>query len=176
MKKANVMILGAVMSGSLTANLVGAIAAGVGSDSSFLVLESPNVGLRTYEVFYDFDPASPLGTDDLLTIVDGADALISFTFGGAPENQFLTGIIFNGVAENSDFSDSNAILFWAQWVAGGEAGFDNETFEADPQPRDGDDLVFRRWCFRSLPHRGTRCERCPGLQRWLYSSQHRSHP
>ena len=117
MKLAKGLWIGSVVSSCLVWQAAGAIVVGTGADSSFLVVESPNVGMRTYEVFFDFEAANPLGTDDLLALVDSADALISFAFGGSPDNQFLSSVSFGGSSEAFDGTN-----FWAQWVAGGQAG------------------------------------------------------
>ena len=143
MKKNNGAILGALMFGALTSNLVAVMVVGAGSESSFLILESPNVGLRTYEVFYDVEEGSLLGSDDLLTIVDGADALISLALGGDPGNRFLNAVTFNDVTETFDGSN-----FWTQWAAGGEGGgffdYENLVFVPVPEP-----LPSGSWTFGS---------------------------
>lgn len=94
---------------------------GMGSDSSFVILESPNVGLRTYEVFYDFDASNPIGTDDLLITIGSEDPAIVFNLMGDSSNPFLESIDFNGTTEGGPFAAGAP--FWGIWVAGGETGF-----------------------------------------------------
>ncbi len=105
---------------------------GMGSDSSFVILESPNVGLRTYEVFYDFDASNPLGTDDLLITIGSEDPTIMFNLMGDPANPSLESIEFNGVTEGGPFA--LGAPFWGLWVAGGQNGFDPDDFSPAPVP------------------------------------------
>lgn len=109
------------------------IMVGSGSHSSTVVIESPNLGQNVYEVFYDHDPGNPLDGYDLLAAIDAFDDSLTMDFinYGSVEapNFFLNAITSSGTTETStgapDFSP-----YWAQWVAGGEAGFSS----VDPVP------------------------------------------
>ena len=117
-------LLGALFLGKVVtataATTMDFIEVGTGSDSSFLIIDSPNIDERTYEVFYDFDSANPLGADDLLSIIGSEDSSIMFELGnfGDPTNQFLNSITFDGVTEAGGDN-----IGWIQWSAGGGAGF-----------------------------------------------------
>ncbi|MEM6911273.1 MAG: hypothetical protein AAF555_06780 [Verrucomicrobiota bacterium] len=100
-----------------------AIAVGSGPDSSFFLIESPNVGQRLYEVSYTHDSENPFDGfflfESLLNADPELDAIVNnFGTEEAP-NIFLDTITFNSVSESNDFSSG---LFWAHWVAGGQVG------------------------------------------------------
>lgn len=101
------------------------IQVGSGPDTSYLTLESPNLGLRQYAVNYSYDPVdNPLGGAGLLRIIEAEDPAVSFTINdfGSPEqpNEFFNSVTFNGVSETNDFSPGGATFH--HWVSGGEAG------------------------------------------------------
>src|SRR5690606_30011783 len=50
------------------------IIVGSGPDVSYYVLESPNIGSRTYEVYYTYDAFAPLDGWALLQIVNSGDS------------------------------------------------------------------------------------------------------
>ena len=112
-------------------SLVGAaeaatIVLGSGSDSAFYVLESPNIGTRTYEIRFTHNEADPLDGWDLLQVVDSYESDLSvqaFNFGSeeAP-NWFVNAITWMGITETSN-SDAPYVPSWTQWVSGGAAGF-----------------------------------------------------
>ena len=114
---------------------------GTGEDSSFLVVETPELGTLGFEVFYDFDPLVPIGTTDLLEIIAGGQPLFSFTVNnafGTPEqaNAFLTSVTFDGVTVtpppfDGTFTDES--LRFIILGAGGQTGL-AANFSPDPQP------------------------------------------
>ncbi|MCW1911950.1 hypothetical protein OJ996_00085 [Luteolibacter sp. GHJ8] len=102
------------------------IVLGSGSDSAFYVLESPNIGTRTYEIRFTHNEADPLDGWDLLQVVDSYESDLSvqaFNFGSeeAP-NWFVNAITWMGITETSN-SDEPYVPSWTQWVSGGEAGW-----------------------------------------------------
>ena len=122
---------------------------GTGADSSFLVLETPQLGILGFEVFYDFDPSTPLGTTDLLRIIEGSEPLFSFDASNFPPdslpeqpNEFLDSVTFGSVteAQPSDFS-----AFFSFFGAGGQTGTVQNAsgdFVPDPQPISSDSFSF----------------------------------
>ena len=102
------------------------IEVGSGPLSSNLVLESPNIGTRTYVINYGTGPSAPVDTYDLFTAVLAAESQLTATilnFGTASEpNFFITGLTWNGVTETNTATDPFTPS-WVQWVSGGEAGF-----------------------------------------------------
>ena len=148
MKNKNTFLLVGVVSGVAmiqSASAVSLTPVGTGADSSFLIFETPQVGILSFEVFYDFDPLAPIGTTDLLQIL--ADNESSFTFdvtnngNQAQPNEFLNSFTFNGITEAQpmDFS-----VFFGFFGAGGQTGVEfpvdtdgNFNFSdplPDPQP------------------------------------------
>ena len=126
MKNKNTCLLVAVVSGMVTLQSAPAAtltSAGMGGDSSFLVLETPLLGVLEFEVFYDFDPSVPIGTTDLLRIIADSNSLfmVDFSeFGSAEQpNEFLNSVTFDGVteAQPADFS-----AFFGFFGAGGQTG------------------------------------------------------
>lgn len=97
-----------------------------GSQSSFLYLESPQLGQRLYEIRYDLGPTSPIDAVDLINRVDAFDADLDFqlvNFGSTQQpNFFLTGISLLGNPETNTNS-APFVPSWVQWAAGGQAGF-----------------------------------------------------
>ena len=116
------LVFGAQTSSLLAVGISCPIEVGTGSDSSFVVFDSPNIDQRTYEVFYDFDSANPLGTDDLIVIINSADPEIFVNLDnfGDPTNQIIFDVVFNGVTEGAGFSIPDT---WTQFIAGGQAGY-----------------------------------------------------
>jgi hypothetical protein len=111
-----------------------AIVLGTGPDSAFYVLESPNIGSRTYEIRYTYNESEPLDGWDLLQVVDSYESELSvqaFNFGSeeAP-NWFVNAITWMGTTETAN-SEDPFVPYWAQWVSGGEAGFPSATPVAD---------------------------------------------
>lgn len=102
------------------------IVVGTGADASYLVLESPNIGTRTYEIHYTYNSSDPMDSWDLLQIVDSHESDLSITalnFGSeeAP-NWFVNAITWDGVTETA-VAEEPFEPYWAQWVSGGQAGF-----------------------------------------------------
>ncbi len=122
------------------------IQVGTGTDTSYFVIESPNIGVREYAISYTYDPINdPLGGTDLLDLIAAEDSSISFdilNFGTVSQpNEFLSSITFNGVTETNDFSPGGTT--WAQWLAGGQAGAENSSpFAPAPVPLDDDSWTF----------------------------------
>ena len=138
MKNKNTFLLVGVVSGVAmiqSASAVSLTPVGTGADSSFLIFETPQVGILSFEVFYDFDPLAPIGTTDLLQIL--ADNESSFTFdvtnngNQAQPNEFLNSFTFNGITEAQpmDFS-----VFFGFFGAGGQTGVTPDFSAPDPQP------------------------------------------
>ncbi|MDP0491244.1 MAG: PEP-CTERM sorting domain-containing protein [Verrucomicrobiota bacterium JB023] len=120
----------AALLGLATGMAQAVISIGSGPDSSYLVLESPNLGVREYEVFYTYDANDPMDAGDLLLLADDADTEIIFSisnFGTTEQpNLFLGAVEFNGTTETGSGSS-----YWAQWVSGGEAGYPTANPVAD---------------------------------------------
>ena len=99
---------------------------GSGPDSSYLVLESPNLGVRTYEVHYTYNSGGSQDAYFLLSEVLSADPLLTAGIGnfGTPSapNYFVNSFTFNSVTETS-VSSPPYVPYWAQWVSGGQAGY-----------------------------------------------------
>ena len=107
---------------------------GTGADSSFLVLESPNLGVRSYEVHYTYNSGSSQDTYFLLSVVLSADPLLTagvgnFGTSSAP-NYYVNSFTYNSVTETS-VSAPPYIPYWAQWVSGG-TGFQDSNYNYDP--------------------------------------------
>ncbi len=100
------------------------IVIGTGADASYLVLESGNIGVRTYEVRYD-SSSGPFDSKFLLDQVLANDSSVTMSFsnfGSVSEpNFFVNWITFNAVRETNSFVEP--YIYWAQWVSGGDAGF-----------------------------------------------------
>jgi hypothetical protein len=102
------------------------IVIGSGPDSSFFLIESPNVGSRTYQIHYTYDPFDPKDGAFLLQQIVGSDSSVQFEIFGT-SNIFVNSITYNGVTETG-VSEPPYEPYWAHWVAGGAAGFP----EAEP--------------------------------------------
>lgn len=102
------------------------IVLGSGSDSAFYVLESPNIGTRTYEIHFTHNEADPLDGWDLLQIVDSHESDLSleaFNFGSeAAPNWIVNAITWMGITETAN-PEEPWVPSWTHWVSGGEAGF-----------------------------------------------------
>lgn len=109
---------------SCAANIV----IGTGNVSSYLVLESGNLGLRTYEVQYDSN-SGPHDAKFLIDMAIAADNTLTATFFNygtvSNPNYFIDSI--NGEAGSS----SPPWTWWKQWVAGG-AGYENPDYSFNP--------------------------------------------
>jgi len=111
-----------------------AIVLGTGADSAWFVLESPNIGSRTYEIHFTYNESAPLDGWALFQVVDSYESDLSveaFNFGSEAEpNWFVNSITWMGDTETSSFEEPY-IPSWVQWVAGGEAGFPTASPVAD---------------------------------------------
>lgn len=99
---------------------------GSGPDSSFMVLQSPNLGARTYEIKYTFSSGTSQDGYFLLSQVLASDPTLTAgiaNYGTASNpNYFLNQFTYNSVTEVSVSSFPYA-PYWAQWVSGGAAGY-----------------------------------------------------
>jgi hypothetical protein len=116
----------ALASALTTAAHAASIILGSGADTAYFVLESPNIGTRTYEIHFTHNASDPLDGWDLIQMVDSHESDLSveaFNFGSeeAP-NWFVNAITWNSVTETS-VSEAPFEPFWAHWVSGGQAGF-----------------------------------------------------
>jgi hypothetical protein len=103
---------------------------GTGNDTSYLVLESPNLGTQTYAVNYTYDMNQPQDGYFLLSQVAQATTstltMDIINYGSGTPNYILNSITFNGTTE-INASSSPYTPYWAQWVSGGEAGYPSES-------------------------------------------------
>ena len=124
-----VAALAVTLSGCLLVPHAGATTINIGSgpETSFFVLESPNLGSREYNIHYGggLTPV-PLDGFDLFSLVLAAEPEITaviFNFGSLETpNYFVNSITFDGVTETNTGADPY-VPSWIQWVAGGETGF-----------------------------------------------------
>ncbi len=114
---------------------------GTGDDFSRVTFETPNLGVREYNVFYDFDPSILLGTADLLRIINTEDSFVMIDIMNSPldngdPNEFPLTVTFNGVIETNEPIGED-FFFFEQFVAGGQAGvlFDPVTYTVSPNPQ-----------------------------------------
>lgn len=118
-----VVLAGACLLPSVSTAAVTVI--GSGPDSSFLVLQSPNLGVRTYEIHYTYSA----GTQDgyfLLSQVLASDTSVTtvmFNYGTVSAPNYITdSFTFNSVTETSTpWPDPGPA--WSHWVSGGQAGW-----------------------------------------------------
>ena len=100
------------------------IVLGTGGDTSYVILESGNLGSRTYEIRYDAS-SGPHDTKFLLDQILAGDLSLGMAFTNwgtlANPNYALDSITYNSVTESASFTPP--FTYWAQWVAGGEAGY-----------------------------------------------------
>lgn len=100
---------------------------GTGTNSSYLVIEADDFGAPlTFEYLYDYNPADPFDTYTMMVAIDAAVADLSFTYinyGTLDEpNYILDAVTYQSITlTNTAFPAVGP--FWAQWVAGGQAGF-----------------------------------------------------
>jgi hypothetical protein len=106
---------------------------GMGPDTSYLVIESPNLGARTYEIHYTYNSSASQDGYFLLSQVVAFDsnyALSLSNYGSmASPNYIVDSISYNGVPEAGAIAPPYT-PYWAHWVARGQAGFPT----ASPQP------------------------------------------
>ncbi len=104
------------------------IIVGSGSDSSYLVLQSTNLGVRTYEVRYTYNSSSPTDAAFLLAQAKAGDAGLNYTLQnyGSPSspNYFVDTVSLNGTPEAGS---SSPLTYWTHWVSGGW-GFQNPDY------------------------------------------------
>lgn len=104
------------------------IVIGTGDVSSYLVLESGNLGVRNYEIRYD-SSSGPHDSKFLLdqALIGDTSLTMAFTNYGTPSapNFIMDSITRNSVTEANSFSPP--FVYWVQWVAGGDAGYPSAT-------------------------------------------------
>jgi len=107
---------------------------GSGADSSFLVLESPNLGVRSYEIHYTYNASSSQDTYFLLSVVLSSEPSLTAGIGNfgtsSAPNYYVNSFTYNSITETS-VSSAPYVPYWAQWVAGG-AGFQNPDYSFNP--------------------------------------------
>ncbi len=99
------------------------IIVGTGNDTSYFVLQSPNLGVRTYEVRYTYSPATPQDGYFLLDRIRTIDSSISLALSNFGGQYFLDSLTYNSVTEANDFTPPDYSPYWAHWASGGEAGY-----------------------------------------------------
>lgn len=117
------------------------IVVGTGNDTSYLILQSTNLGVRTYEIHYTYNAAVPRDALFLLSSAAASDpalgySLVNYGTESAP-NYFLDSISLNGVPESGSFAPP--WTWWTHWVAGGW-GSEAPTYDFDPGP-----VAFGTW-------------------------------
>lgn len=109
------------------------IIVGSGSDASYLVLQSTNLGVRTYEVHYTYNPTSPIDAAFLLAQAKAGDAALNYTllnYGSTSSpNYFVDSVSLNGTPEAG--SSEPPWTYWTHWVSGGW-GFQNPDYSFNP--------------------------------------------
>lgn len=109
------------------------IVVGSGSDTSYLILESTNLGVRTYEVHYTYNSSLPTDAAFLLAQAKAGDATLDYTLlnYGSPSapNYFLDTVSLSGTPEAG--SSSPPWTYWAHWVSGGR-GYQNPDYTFNP--------------------------------------------
>jgi len=108
---------------STAANII----VGTGSDTSYLILESTNLGVRSYEVHYTYNSSAPQDSAFLVGQAVAGDSALGVSlsdFGNAqfPVNYYVDYFSLNGTQEWG--SSSPPWTWWAHWVAGG-LGYQN---------------------------------------------------
>lgn len=117
-------------SASQAANII----VGTGSDTSYLILESTNLGVRTYEVRYTYNASAPQDSAFLVAQAVAGDSALGVSladYGNAqfPVNYFVNYFSLDSVEEWG--SSSPPWTYWVHWVAGGE-GYQNPDFSYNP--------------------------------------------
>jgi hypothetical protein len=101
------------------------IVIGTGANTSYVVLESGNLGVRTYEIQYD-SSSGPYDGKFLLDQILANDSSVAMSFNNfgtvSSPNFFLNSITFNSVTETNQASPPFT-PYWVHWVSGGAAGF-----------------------------------------------------
>ncbi len=99
---------------------------GTGPDTSYLVLESPNLGVRTYEIHYTYIPSQLQDGYFLLSQALAVDTAITVNLGNigtmSDPNYYINSFTYQSVAELGN-PDPPYTPYWTQWVAGGSAGY-----------------------------------------------------
>lgn len=108
---------------STAANII----VGTGNDTSYLILESTNLGVRSYEVHYTYNASTPQDSAFLVGQAVAGDSALGVSlsdFGNAqfPVNYYVDYFSLNNVEEYG--SASPPWTWWVHWVAGG-TGYQN---------------------------------------------------
>ena len=102
------------------------IVVGTGNDTSYLVLQSTNLGVRTYEIHYTYSSGTSQDGYFLLGQVLAGDSSIAVSLSdyGTPSspNYIVDSFTFNSVTETGVFAPPY-VPYWSHWVSGGEAGY-----------------------------------------------------
>lgn len=120
-----VVIAGACLLPSISS--AATMVVGTGSDTSYYVLQSPNLGVRTYEVRYTYNASLLQDEYFLINQVLAGDTSLTADLDnsfGTPSNPnyLLNSLTYNSVTELG-VSTPPYTPYWAQWVSGGQAGF-----------------------------------------------------
>ncbi|MEO8614022.1 MAG: hypothetical protein ABI600_02690 [Luteolibacter sp.] len=111
---------------STAANII----VGTGSDTSYLVLQSTNLGVRTYEIHYTFNPGGSQDGYSLLSQVLTSDptlAIHAINYGSVQvPSYYIDSISLNGTPETG-VATSPYVPYWVHWVSGG-FGYQNPDF------------------------------------------------
>lgn len=111
---------------------------GSGNDTSYLILESTNLGVRTYEVHYSYNPTTPQNSAFLIAQAVAGDPALGVSLADYPTPQFPVNYFVNYFALNNVQelgSSSPPWTYWAHWVAGG-AGYQDTNFNYNSGPVD----------------------------------------
>lgn len=107
---------------SIAANII----VGTGNDTSYLVLQSTNLGVRTYVIHYTYSAGTSQDGYSLLSQVLALDNSVTASLSNfgtlATPNYIVNSFTYNSVTETS-VSSSPYVPYWAHWVSGGEAGY-----------------------------------------------------
>ena len=112
------------LAGSLaTVSQAAIIEVGTGPDTSYLIIESSNAGLLEYAVSYTYVAENPIGTLELLDMVQAEVTGFSWANGASTENGYVNSITWQTGTEEGYYDvDLGTFIYWSQWVAGGQAG------------------------------------------------------
>lgn len=106
---------------------------GSGSDTSYLVLESPNLGVRTYEIHYTYNSGTTQDGYFLLSQVLASESSITsglLNYGSPSSPNYITNSFSSGGITETNTPWPDPGPSWSHWVSGGLAGYPT----ASPQP------------------------------------------
>lgn len=111
------------------------IIVGSGSDTSYLILESTNLGVRTYEVHYTYNASTPQDSAFLIAQAVAGDSALGVSYSDFPNDDFPVNLFVNYFSLNNVEewgSSSPPWTYWAHWVSGGLGYQNDETFDFNP--------------------------------------------